>query len=170
MGEPRVTIGEYLNAEAPPFALWQDLLDVVFRDSPNSPRLERVGPTSRTVFLVRWFGGQVINGGLRGFLANASGAHAAETLDALRQIGASISAELLERALSVFPDRLAPRDECERQWYLFPLSESARVLFDELEGRIYRDVCPIEDSGRESLDELLLAFMRDNDGEGIKAQ
>ncbi len=170
MSEPRPTVGDYLSAKGPAFALWRDLLDVLFRDSPNEPRLERVGPTARVVFLVRWFGGQVGNGGLHGFLANSSGAYAAETLAALRQIGAAVSAELLERALSVFPGGVAPRDGRERVRRLFSLSESAEALFRELDRQFERDVCPPEEGGRESLDTLLAAFMRDHAAEAVVAE
>jgi hypothetical protein len=112
----------------------------------------------------------VNNGGLHGFLSNTSGAYAAETLDALRRVGASVSAELLGRAVSVFPDGRAPRDGGQRLRFLLPLGEPARALFDELDRRYDREVCPPEYDGRESLDGLLAAFMRDHASEAVVAE
>jgi hypothetical protein len=165
----RKTIGHYLVEPTPPFALWTDLLGVLFEGSPHQPRLERVGPTARTVYLVRMFGGQLSNGGFHQFLANLSGDYTAETLEALRQVGATVSSELLEQALSLFPRAEAPREQPER---IRLLSDAERVqeLLDDLDGRAYHEVDPIEGEGCESLDNLLLAYMQARAGEAVLAE
>jgi hypothetical protein len=166
----RQTIGDYLQEEAPPFALWTDLLGILFEDNPNRPRLERVGATARVVYLVRMFSGQIANGGFHQFLANTSGDYAAETLEALQQAGATISAGLLEEALSLFPDRRAPRDQSERLRLLLGVTACSKDLLDRLDRCSYREVDPIEGESRESLDVLLLAYMQARAAEAVVAE
>ena len=146
------------------------MLDILFEDNPNQPRLERVGPAARAVYLVRMFGGQVRNGGFRQFLANSSGDFTAETLHALRHVGALVSAELLEQALSVFPGRRVPRKQSDRLLLLFAIDGRVKELLDKLDHRAYREVDPIEGAGRESLDGLLLAYMQGHAGEVVIAE
>jgi hypothetical protein len=166
----RKTIGDYLGEPAPPFALWEDLLNLLFEGNPNEPHLERVGPAARAVYLVRMFGGQLSNGGFHQFLANSSGDYAAETLEALRQVGAVVSSELLGQALSLFPSGEAPREQGERLRLLFPVAGRVKGLLDDLDRRAYRDVDPIEGQGSESLDRLLLAYMEARAGERVIAE
>jgi hypothetical protein len=69
------------------------------------PRYERAGLDAltrpeRAVFLAWQFVGEVNNGGLRQFLCNPSGAHAAETPAALDEVGMPHAAALLARALA----------------------------------------------------------------------
>ncbi len=170
MEKVRMTIGDYLTEHAPPFALWKDLLNVLFEDSPNQPRFERVGSAARVVYLVRMFGGQVGNGGFHQFLANSSGDYAAETLEVLHQVGATVSSELLEQALSIFPGGRAPRDQSERLELLFPITGRIKEMLDGIDRRSYREVDPIEGKGRESLDGLLLTYMQAHAGEAVIAK
>jgi hypothetical protein len=89
-------------------------------------------------------------------------------LSALGQVGATISAELLEGALSAFPGGVAPEDDGERVHWLLSLSESADSLFQELDRRFEQEVCPPEYGGRESLDGLLAAFIRAHHSEVVR--
>jgi hypothetical protein len=65
MAGPRNTIGDYLSEREPAFALWQDLLGIVFRASRLQANLSDLGPTARVVYLAhvwgtnhqRWVGG-----------------------------------------------------------------------------------------------------------------
>jgi hypothetical protein len=112
------------------------------------------------------FGGQASNGGLHQFLTNASGDYTTETLMALWLARADISAGLLARALSLFPRGMAPREQGKRI-QLLPSTGPACELLDELDAQLYREVFPIESEGRESLDDLLAAFMRQHASEPV---
>jgi hypothetical protein len=116
------------------------------------------------------FGGQTINGGLEGFLGNASGDFTAETLQALRIAGAVISARQLQRALSLFPGDEAPRDQSMRIELLSAVTQPNRELLDELDDQLYRDVFPIDSNGQESLDELLAALMAQHACEPVQSR
>src|SRR5262245_5277895 len=70
------------------------------------PQYERAGLGSltraeRVVFLAWQFVGEVNNGGIRQFLSNPSGAHAAETPAVLVEVGMPYAASLLTRALTI---------------------------------------------------------------------
>jgi len=166
----RKTIGDYLREPEPPFALWKDVLDVVFARVSNEPCLEAIGETARAVYLVRMFGGELSNGGFHQFLTNSSGAHAQETLEALRRIGATFSSGLLEQALSLFPAGKVPKDQHERIKLLFPIAGRVKELLDDLDRRAYRDIVPVEGGGRESLDGLLLVYMQTRAADGVIAE
>jgi hypothetical protein len=56
-------------------------------------------PPQRVVYLAFVFDAEVCNGGIMQFFGNASGEHTAETLDALRELGAVDVAELLAAAM-----------------------------------------------------------------------
>ena len=104
MAIPRRTLGDYLADDEPVAALWPDLVDTVFRDRPDQANTDRLGPSATVLYDVSWFWGEIINGGLSQFFSNSSGNRAHESLVGLRQIGANLCVELLEMALTVFPD------------------------------------------------------------------
>lgn len=100
---------------------------VALDDDPTSASAPR-----RTVALCVDFDYQVGNGGFRQFFGNGSGEWAAETVDALRAIGAPRSAELLERAAAEFGADGPPRDIEARRAALTAMRPKAgeRTLFD----------------------------------------
>jgi hypothetical protein len=116
------------------------------------------------------FGGQVTNGGFHQFLANSSGDYTPETAQALRQVGALISSELLEQALTLFPGRRVPREQSDRLRLLFPIGGRVKQLLDDLDHRAYREVVPIEGEARKSRDDFLIVYMQDHAGELVIAE
>ena len=88
------------------------------------PRYEQAGlrgltGPERVLFLAWQFVGEVNNGGIRQFLCNPSGAHAAETPAAFEEVSLSRVASLLRRALVTGGP----------PW--FPHSEALNALTDE---------------------------------------
>jgi hypothetical protein len=71
------------------------------------------------------------------------------------------------RVQSLFPRGLAPREQAKRLQLLAPLTGAACELLDELDAQLYREVFPTECEGRESLDDLLAAFMRQRASEPV---
>jgi hypothetical protein len=161
------TLGDFLGESEPVSALWPRLLDLVFRDSPRRACLECLNPAARTIYLVVRFDGEVVNGGFGQFLDNSSGDHATETLEALRRVGAELSAELLEKALTAFPDSVAPASQRQRYELLSAFGARQPGFFDHLDEVYYGSVDALGSDRREDLHELLGAFMRANATEGI---
>ena len=63
---------------------------------------------------VHWLELEVNNGGFDQFFWNSAGDYARETVDALEAIGAVKFADLVRRAIAVFPGGDPPRDRDER--------------------------------------------------------
>jgi len=77
----------------------------------------------RMFFSLWWFQAETNNGGLHQFLFNDSGAYAAEALHTLELIGASKTADILRRAMAVFPESLVPADILKRRKILCNLPD-----------------------------------------------
>lgn len=160
MAKPRNTLGDYLLDDEPVAALWPDLLDLVYRDSPGQAHLDRLGDSARVLFDTGFFAGEITNGGISQFFTNSSGNRAHETLAALRAIGAALCVDLLEKALSLFPDGIAPVDRQKRCELLFAFEERDPQFLDELTQIFYKRVDALGSVPEEDLTALELAFMR----------
>lgn len=96
-------------------------------------------PDKAQVFMdVTYFKGCFDDGGLDGFLNNPAGDRALETLAALDKIGAKQTRTLLERACSVYPGGLVPR-EIEQRQRLVDGDDGVWTLWDEIEQAIAAD-------------------------------
>jgi hypothetical protein len=159
-GMPRKTLGDYLIEEEPVAALWPDLVDTVYRDSPREAHLDRLGESATILFNTGMFSGELINGGMSQFFSNSSGNRAHETLVALRAIGATLCVQLLEKALSLFPDGIAPVDRQKRCELLFAFEERDPQFLEELTQIFYKRVDALGSVPEEDLTALELTFMR----------
>jgi len=170
VAEARRTLGAYLTAEEPVAALWSDMVDIVFRDSPRQAHPERLGPAARILWHAGCFKGEVINGGVSQFFSNSSGNWAQESLGALRQIGAALCVKVLEKALTLFPSGVAPVDRQKRCELLFAFEEREPQFLDELTDVLYKRVVAIGSVPEEDLAALQLAFMQANRAGQVHAE
>jgi hypothetical protein len=116
--------------------------------------LASLGPRERVVYLVWCFAGEVNNGGLAQFFFNSSGEYATETVDALRQVGCSVSARLLERAIALFPNGV-PKDIEERNAAMGSTPETVGATWKALDddyftadsNQIYARLCRYWEGG-----------------------
>jgi hypothetical protein len=162
------TIADFLAQSEPVGVLWQSLVAIVFENSPNRARLERIGPAARIVYLVAMFDGEVVNGGFSQFFENSSGEHAAETLNALKGIGAVRSADLLQRAMAAaFSSAPIPEDQRRRHEQLRAFLARQPDFFDILDEVYYRGVDALGSKPIEDIHGLLLEFMRRHRQEAI---
>lgn len=170
MAEARKTLGDYLTDEEPVAALWPDMVGIVFHDSPRQAHPERLGPAARTLWHVGCFQGEVINGGVSQFFSNSAGNWAHESLVALRQIGASLCVELLEKALSLFPGGVAPVDHQRRCDLLFAFEEREPQFLEELSQVFYKRVDALGSVSEEDLSALQMAFMQAHRAAKVRAE
>jgi hypothetical protein len=160
MAKPRSTLGDYLVEEEPVSSLWPDLVDVVYYSSPNYADMNRLSESAQVLFNTGCFAGETINGGISQFFSNSSGNRAHETLAALRSIGSVLCVQLLEKAMSLFPDGFAPVDRQKRCEVLFAFEERNPQFLEELTQIFYKRVDALGSDREEDLTSLELAFMR----------
>jgi hypothetical protein len=113
-----------------------ELLERIRRkvDKSRGPALTE---PERTVWLIMELEADVNNGGFDQYFFNEAGNHAGEAPAALRKIGASRCAQLVERALAVFGPRGPNADRDARQERLMALPESATDRLDALDSEFY---------------------------------
>jgi hypothetical protein len=161
-------LGDYLSEAEPVGVLWLDLVDLVYRDSPRQPRVERLSPPAQVLFNTGYFAGEIINGGMSQFFSNSSGNRAHDSLAALREIGAVLCVQLLEKALTLFPDGIAPVDRQKRCELLFAFEERDPQFLEELDEIFYKRVDALGSTPEEDLTALELAFMRAHSSESVE--
>jgi hypothetical protein len=170
MAKARETLGDYLSEAEPVGALWTDMVGIVFEDDPRRARPERLEPSARTLYDICWFQGEVINGGFSQFFANTSGDRAHESLTALRRIGAPLSVDLLEKAMTLFPGGIAPVEQQRRCELLFAFEEREPEFLEELDRLFYERVDGLGAVPEEDLTALQLAFLRSHRAERVCAE
>jgi hypothetical protein len=111
-------------------------------------KIEQVGyknltETEKVFFCVYWLEGEVNNGGLNQYFFNSAGDHAQETVNALMEIGANYTAELLKQSFTVFAEKIPFKDRNKRQDQLFSIGEENEEFLDELDSKYYRYTDPV---------------------------
>lgn len=111
----------------------------------------------RQMLAVHWLFLEGYNGGLHQFFLNDAGQFAGSAVDGLRLLGASKTADVIRRAIAVFPDARVPVDQFERREVMSRFSESQEEALDVLTSEFFR--CTDEE---EDVAELLPAFVKAN--------
>jgi Domain of unknown function (DUF4375) len=159
LSEVHETIGEYLAEHDPVLVLWHHLAGIVGVNELGRPSETGLTLPASTIYLVGVFEGAIVKGGFRQFLSDASGAMAQESLQSLREIGAHVCVELLEKALNVFPEGVAPKPLDERLRQLDLADPHYFDAFDEL----YNQHVDAQSPHRvENINTLLLDYMKEH--------
>jgi hypothetical protein len=162
LSEAHASIGEYLAEAEPLQVLWHHLEGLVGLDASGSVPLERLTLPAATIFLVGVFEGQVVKGGFRQFLVDPSGDFTAETLQALREVGAHVSVELLEKVLAPFPGSALPSDRNQRLHLLAQVDAQEPEYYDAFD-ELYNQHVDAQSPHRvEKIDLLLLDYMKEH--------
>jgi hypothetical protein len=156
-------IGGALDAKDPIDAVWQCLVGTIFQNKENlssSPEVT-LSPEALNIYLVLAFDFEVQNGGFHQFFYNASGNFTAETIDALRRVGADAAANLLQDACKAFPMSKPSKDGKLRYEELSRLDLEVFSSYDDF---YYKDIAPSQglEDGRENLWKPLMAYIRAN--------
>jgi hypothetical protein len=139
----------------------------VFHESPRQAHPERLSPALRTYYFVGCFDGELVNGGMSQFFSNSAGNYSSETLAALREIGAVLSAELLQKALTIFPNSEAPVDRQRRCDLLFAFEERDPKFLDALDQVYYQRVASLKAEADEDLTKLIADYLRKHQAERV---
>ena len=97
---------------------------------------------------------EINNGGFKQYFENPSGRYANDTIDTLKEIGATKTAKILESAVIFFPDKKVPIDEDLKKDALDNIGDIADSEWDDLDQQFFK----YEDN----LNKLNLDFVRMN--------
>ena len=80
---------------------------------------------------------EINNGGFNQYFINSSGDFAHQTIQSLTTIGASTTADILQKAIDQFPDKKVPQDRDERIELVEQIEETANEVWEELDGKFF---------------------------------
>ena len=113
-------------------------------DRIESHGFESLTKSERASFGLTWFFREAYNGGLHQFFFNDAGKLASDALHGLEMVGAPITAGILRRAMSLFPDGVVPPEQDDRREYLSEiLTPEQEKLFDALTREFYQNSEPV---------------------------
>ena len=157
-------IGDALSCPDPVESLQIFIAEKGMLQSPHEVQLSRLTWEAKNLFLVHQLLREVLGGGFSTFFTNTAGVYSCETLVALRELKADVTAELLADLLDQFPSSQPPKDRLSR----YALVES---LGREFENRCARaddifyeqvDTHREQSSRAESLWKLSLSYIQEH--------
>lgn len=122
--------------------------------SNNGVKVDHLSDCQKTFLLVENLEREVNNGGLRQFFWNSSGNFAHETVEALKTIKATKTANLLSRANATFPNEIVPKNRMERQETQLLYEKKIEPELDKLDQQFYQY--------SDNLSDLLISFVKDH--------
>ncbi|WP_159090614.1 DMP19 family protein [Aquimarina aquimarini] len=124
------------------------------KKSGYGEKIEKLNPVQQTFLFVENLEYEINNGGFNQFYFNSSGAFSQETSNALLEIGAKKTAEIIKKANSEFKNGMVPKDRNERQNKLAQIKEKAEENWNKCDSEFYEY--------QDDLTELLIAFVIKN--------
>ncbi len=110
----------------------------------ESQGLESLTLSERASFGLTWLYTETNNGGLHQFFFNDAGKLAPDALRGLEMVGAPATANILRRAMSVFPGGVVLAEQAERREFLCEvLTPEQEKLLDDLTTEFYRSPEPV---------------------------
>lgn len=106
--------------------------------SKDDKDFESLNSIEKNILYIEMLEGQVNNGGFDQYFFNSSGEYAHETLIALKEIKALLMADILDRAISVFPALPIPKDTEQRREYMKDIPESISETWEKLDDEFYK--------------------------------
>lgn len=116
-----------------------------FFERIESHGFDSLTPAERGAFALQWLYREVNNGGFDQFFFNDAGKLAPDALYILKIIGADKTADILQQAMSIFPDGIVPVDQkIRREFMCDSLTSEQQVLLSELDAKFYEQSEPVE--------------------------
>jgi hypothetical protein len=102
---------DFQQAEEPGYEIFSVAIGVIFdKNDPGREHMDRLSDEARLVYLLRYFDGEIQNGGFDQLLKNRLGNHCAEILHGLATVGAGHAHALLAEVMAFFPESHPARD------------------------------------------------------------
>jgi hypothetical protein len=127
------------------------------KKSEYGEKIEKLNSSQRAFLFVENLEREINNGGFNQFYFNSSGDFSEETVNALLEIGAKNTAEIIKKANSEFKDGIVPKDRTERQTELELIEENAEENWNKCDSEFYEY--------QDDLTELLITFVIKNKAE-----
>lgn len=112
-------------------------------DKIQKKGFDSLSHAERVLHHVYWLESEVNNGGFDQFFFNSSGDYALDTPTALDEIGAHHTANLVKRALDLFPGGSPSRDREQRVEQLDSMDEAIRDQFADLDSEFFEYQDPL---------------------------
>ena len=106
--------------------------------SKDDKDFESLNSIEKNILYIEMLEGQVNNGGFDQYFFNSSGEYAHDTLIALKEIKAPQMAEILNRAIKIFPTLPIPKDTEQRREYMEDVPENVSETWDKLYDEFYK--------------------------------
>ncbi len=130
--------------------------EIIFEKIKKIEDFNNINETLKTFLYIDILEEEVNNGGFDQYFFNSSGEYAHETLKAYEKIGAKKTADIIYRAIKLFPTLPIPKDLQIRREILLE-KETNTDLWNELDDEFYK----YEDS----IGEMIIEFLKKNKAE-----
>ncbi|WP_405396454.1 DMP19 family protein [Maribacter sp. Asnod2-G09] len=130
--------------------------------SKYGEEMEKLNSSQRVLLIIENLEREINNGGFDQFYWNSSGDYAMETINALKQIGANKTAEIVKKANDKFPNGIVPENRDKRGEILEKISEESSEYWNNLDTKFY---APNKEIGKMEIDNipsLLIDFIKEN--------
>ena len=132
----KIDVNEILRMEDETLAIIK--LDSVLNEiSDYGQQIARLTEAQKVFLIVENLEREVNNGGFNQFFFNSAGEFAHETVTALRAIGAFKTANVVLKAISVWPYQQVPKDRSKRRMMMEEMSERASIVWEECDEKFY---------------------------------
>jgi hypothetical protein len=100
--------------------------------------LDRLTEPQKVIYYNQSLEREINNGGLSQYFFNSSGDFSHETVKSLKVIGADKTADILQAAINIFPDKEIPKNRIEKQDLLEKIERIASENWEELDQQFFR--------------------------------
>lgn len=125
---------------------------MLWKKSENDHDFESLNKHEKNVIFIEMLEGQVNNGGFDQYFFNSSGDYVHETLSALEEIKAPITADIFDQAVKAFPVFPIPKDIEKRRKFMEKLPKEIFEKWAALDDKFY--------DYPENLSELVIEFVK----------
>jgi len=123
-------------------------------------KIEKLNSSQQTFLFIKNLEREINNGGFNQFYFNSSGDYSQETVNALFEIGANKTAEIVKKANSEFENGTIPKNSIERRNKLELIKEKSEENWNKCDSQFYEF--------QDNLAELLIVFVTKNKQDFIK--
>ncbi len=124
--------------------------------------MEKLNSSQRVLLIIESLQSEINNGGFHQYYWNSSGDYAMETVNALNQIGAVKTAEIVKKANDQFPNGIVPQDRDKREEILDKIDEKSSEYWSTLDNIFYGTNMDSGEMGIDDLSNLLIKFVKAN--------
>jgi hypothetical protein len=128
--------------------------DQLLKISSYGEHLSKLSTEQQNFLLVDLLEMEINNGGFSQFFYNSSGDYSHETVEALKSIGALNAAQMLETAISYWPEKKVPKDIQKRRDIIDQIADAINPKLEKLDDQylVYPD----------NINELMIEYVKKN--------